>query len=157
MTNIDMTTDEFNAAYRNGGDTKKQPNRKVTKSDRASLEGAFLAAWRCVAKDLPEPELQLKFHETRKWRFDFAWESFWHYKSKNFIDIKVAVEIQGGAYVNGMHNRGSRQASEHAKQNAANELGWTVLQFGTDRMKDPYKVAAEVAEVIRQKITRSTP
>ena len=40
-----------------------------------------------------EPEC--KFCKTRKWRFDYA----------NF-DLKVAVEVEGGAFSNGRHTRG---------------------------------------------------
>jgi len=32
-----LTSDQFRSQFMGGGDAKKQPNRKVTKSDRAKL------------------------------------------------------------------------------------------------------------------------
>jgi len=147
METMDSAT--FRKQFYGGGDPVKQPNRKVTKQDRASLEDAFLAAWRVVAKDLPEPARQWRFHMPRMWRFDFAWS-----KNATDTDCKVAVEIQGGGFVHGGHNRGAQQAKDHEKLNTAQADGWTVLQFGTKAMGDPYKVAAEVAEILRAKITK---
>src|ERR1044072_3735597 len=58
---------------------------------------------------LPEPLPEYRFHPTRKWRFDFAWP-----------EHKLALEIQGGAWVAGSHHLcpGSVQ-KEHEKRNAA--------------------------------------
>ncbi len=144
--NVEMSVEEFNRQYRPGAADLKlpaeKPNRKVTKQDRVKLEDAFLAAWRCVAKDLPEPERQYRFC-TRMWRFDYAWP-----------DSRVAVEIQGGSFVKGAHNRGASQAKDFDKLNRAAGHGWTVLQFNTKQMGDPYKVAAEVAEVLRERLKK---
>lgn len=128
------------------GDARKQPeNRKVTASDRASLEDAFIGAWLLIGHGLPLPKQQHQFARPRRWRFDFSWP-----------DAMVAVELQGGSWINGRHTRGSYQSKEHEKLNAAQKAGWVVLQFGTDRMKDPHSVAAEVAEILRAKITQGT-
>ncbi len=140
MANIDMDVNEFRRAA--GIDALKlaEPNRKVSKSDRVKLEDAFLAAWRVVAKDLPEPILQFRFHKERKWRLDFAWHP------------KLAVELQGGGFVKGGHVRGAQQEKDFEKLRAAARQGWLVLQYGTKSMDDPYAVAAEVAEVLRERI-----
>ena len=147
--NIDMTTEQFLAATGRVKDAKRQPNRKVTKSDRTKLEDTFLAAWRVVAIDLPQPTPQFKFHDKRKWRFDFAFEA-----------QRIAVELQGGGFVRGAHNRGPQQAKDFEKINAAARFGWRVLQYGTIQMKHPYAVASEVADILRNvighKITIST-
>ena len=63
-------------------------------------------------------EQEFKFHPERKWRFDFA----------NF-DLKVAVEIEGGAFTNGRHTRGKGFINDMQKYNAAIELGWIVLRY----------------------------
>ena len=39
----------------------------------------------CAAFSLPPPVAEHRFHETRRWRFDFAWP-----------DHRVALEIAGG-------------------------------------------------------------
>jgi very-short-patch-repair endonuclease len=66
-----------------------------------------------------------RFHPTRKWRFDFA-----------FLDIKIAVEIEGGTYINGRHTRGKGYRNDCEKYNAAAVLGWTVLRYTTDMIND---------------------
>jgi len=61
----------------------------------------------------------------RDWRFDFA-----------FIDDKIALEVNGGTWRNGRHNRGSSIRDEYTKLNAASLLGWRVFLFSTDMVKD---------------------
>ncbi len=77
----------------------------------------------CRAFGLPEPEAEHLFAKCmgRKWRFDWAWKSG-----------KVAVEVQGGLFVQGRHSRGAALLKEHEKLNAAAILGWRVL-FTTPR------------------------
>ncbi len=84
------------------------------------LEDRFYRAWKVSFPDLPKPVRQYKFHSKRKWRFDFAWPEF-----------KIAVEIQGGSFTFGGHNRGFSQSRDFEKHNAATILGWKVLYFNT--------------------------
>jgi hypothetical protein len=70
----------------------------------------------CQERGLPVPVAELMFAPPRRWRFDFAW-----------IDEKVALEIQGGLFVQGRHTRGAALLREHEKLNAAAALGWRVL------------------------------
>lgn len=72
----------------------------------------------CKAMGLPELTRELLFHPTRKWRFDYAFES-----------LKIAVEIEGGIYSGGRHTRGSGFISDMEKYNEASRLGWTVYRF----------------------------
>lgn len=71
------------------------------------------------AYKLPEPEREVLFHDTRKWRLDFAWP-----------ELLLAVEVQGGLYVKGAHNRGAYIEETNDKYNEAQLAGWIVLQFG---------------------------
>lgn len=73
---------------------------------------------KCRELKIPEPELEYKFHDVRKWRFDLAWP-----------DQKVAVEIEGGVYVRGRHNRPSGFMADMEKYNAATLFGWKLLRF----------------------------
>ena len=61
---------------------------------------------------------EYKFHPTRKWRFDYA-----------IPEHKIAIEVDGGVWVNGRHNRASGYIKDLEKFNAAGSMGWTVLKF----------------------------
>lgn len=54
----------------------------------------------------------------RKWRFDFA-----------IIEHKIAIEIEGGVWIAGRHNRGSGFIKDMEKYNTAAMLGWRILRF----------------------------
>ena len=72
------------------------------------------------ASGWPEPKLQYKFHESRKWRFDFAWP-----------ELLLAVEVNGGTFVSGGHSRGMGQHNDYVKCGEAMALGWTVYVCDT--------------------------
>lgn len=64
------------------------------------------------------PDQEYKFHETRKWRFDFA-----------FPNHKLAIEVEGAIWTNGRHTRGSGFVKDMEKYNNATQLGWRILRF----------------------------
>ena len=89
----------------------------------SQLEDSF--AYQIQAFWIPEPVREYRFHPDRKWRLDFYWDSGW------------AVEIQGGGWVQGGHNRNAGTMwKDYEKLNAAQELGIRVLQFTGDQVKD---------------------
>lgn len=61
----------------------------------------------------------------RKWRWDFAWPS-----------RGLAVEIDGGGWVYGRHNRPQGQKKDNEKHNAAVEQGWRVLRYTAEQVDD---------------------
>jgi hypothetical protein len=63
-------------------------------------------------------ETEYKFHSTRKWRFDYA-----------IPEYKIAIEIEGGMWINGRHTRGSGAIGDLEKYNQAVLLGWRLLRF----------------------------
>lgn len=73
----------------------------------------------------PPPVPEYRFHETRKWRFDFAWP-----------DKKVAVEIEGGIWIRGRHSRGAGMLGDMDKYNSAGALGWRIFRFTSKQYKD---------------------
>jgi len=73
---------------------------------------------------IPAPVREYRFHDTRKWRFDLAW-----------ADQNLAVEIDGGLFVNGGHSRGKAREGDYAKDAAAMALGWRVLRCSTGQMR----------------------
>lgn len=69
-------------------------------------------------------ESEYRFAENRKWRFDMA-----------FPAQMLAVEIEGGTWINGRHNRGSSIEADFIKYNEAALLGWRLLRFTTEQVK----------------------
>lgn len=65
------------------------------------------------------------FHPPRKWRFDFV-----------ILDAKVAIEIEGGIWVQGGggHNRGKAFLDDMEKYNHASLSGWRLLRFTPDQV-----------------------
>lgn len=105
-----------------------------------------------VAAGLPEPEREIRFHETRRWRLDIGDRT-----------VKLAVEVEGqvwgrlvkchrcGAQVlkrtksgkmvrvreaGGRHTRGDGFSGDVEKYNEAVLLGWRVLKATPAMIKD---------------------
>lgn len=83
------------------------------------------------AVGLPKPEREYRFHPARRFRFDVAWP-----------DRMLAVEVDGGNWVNGAHNRGSGRKRDNEKQNLAVLGGWRVLRFTGTEVKTGEALAA---------------
>lgn len=58
------------------------------------------------------------FHYTRKWRFDYA-----------IPELKIAIEIDGGVWQYGRHNRPEGYINDMEKLNTAASMGWLVMRF----------------------------
>lgn len=72
--------------------------------------------WKQFVGIAPTPEY--KFCPDRRWRIDYAW-----------VDKKVAVEIEGGAWTNGRHTRGAGFVNDIEKYNRLTEEGWRLLRY----------------------------
>lgn len=72
---------------------------------------------------LPPPEPEYRFHDERRWAFDWAWSG-----------ILLAVEYEGGIWENGRHTRGEGFQRDCEKYNEAALMGWRVLRFTYDFM-----------------------
>ncbi len=92
----------------------------------------------CKAYGIPKPELEYRFHPTRKFRWDACWPN-----------LKLAVEIQGGVWNTGKHGRGSGIVKDYEKQNIGVTLGWAILQFV------PSDIANGSAALVIQEALRS--
>ncbi len=87
--------------------------RKLVAEQRVSLFKAL-----CRRQGVPEPTLEHHFAKPeRAWRFDLAW-----------LDQKIALEVEGGAWTKGRHTRGGGFIEDMAKYNRATELGWRVYR-----------------------------
>ncbi len=95
-----------------GGAKSKAPKKGDAAADA-------VIAW-CKQNGFPVPKRELMFAEGRRWRFDLAW---------TLLDIAnpLAVEVNGGGWVNGRHNRGSSLEAEYEKLAHAAALGWRVI------------------------------
>lgn len=87
-----------------------------------------------ASRALHIPEIEFRFHDERQWRFDFAWPF-----------QKVYLEVDGGIWIAGGHNRGAQIKKDWEKRNAATILGWRGLWC---EPKDLCTV--DMAEIIRK-------
>lgn len=86
---------------------------------------------------LPRPVAEHRFHETRDWRFDYAW-----------VAQRVALEVDGGAFASGRHTRGAGFRRDLEKRNAAVVAGWRVLHVLPEQLTTSV-TRALLAEVLR--------
>jgi len=70
------------------------------------------------------PFAEFRFHPVRKWRFDLAWPH-----------VMLAVEIDGGLFINGGHSRGAQREKDYEKDAHALIAGWRVLRVSTGQMR----------------------
>jgi len=66
---------------------------------------------------------ELKFHPVRKWRFDYAIPS-----------LKIAIEVEGGAFTGGRHTRGKGFIADMEKYNTATSMGWRLIRCTPSKM-----------------------
>lgn len=84
------------------------------------------------------PKSEFKFHEKRKWRFDYAW-----------VKQKVALEVEGGVWTSGRHTRGSGFLGDMEKYNAASVLGWRIVRVTPSTLLklDTIKMIKEILQI----------
>jgi very-short-patch-repair endonuclease len=75
-----------------------------------------IPTWRALG--IPAPETEYRFEPKRRWRADMAWP-----------DVRLLVEIEGGAWTFGRHTRGVGFTKDMEKYNAAAEGGWMLLRY----------------------------
>jgi very-short-patch-repair endonuclease len=73
---------------------------------------------------LPPFVTQFCFAPPRRWRFDVAYPAH-----------KLAIELEGGTWINGFHNSGAGYEKDAIKYNTAAVMGWTVLRFTTSMLR----------------------
>jgi len=83
-----------------------------------------------VAAGLPAPVREFRFHPTRKWRFDYAWPSRF-----------IALEVEGGIFIQGRHSRGAGMLKDMEKYNAAALMGWRVFKTTPSKLRSKETLA----------------
>lgn len=102
--------------------TPEQVKRAQAKAKREKLENEFDS--QLQSAKLSGYVRQYKFHPNRKWLFDFA-----------FPEKKLAIEVEGGKWTRGRHQRPVGFQGDIEKYNEALRLGWRVLRFTGDDLK----------------------
>ena len=64
------------------------------------------------------PEKEYRFFPKRRWRADYCWPR-----------KKVIIEIDGGCWIQGRHNRGNGFIADMEKHNQAVLLGYKILRY----------------------------
>lgn len=104
----------------------------MTKRDH---EQRFAEAWAATGLRGSDIERQFRFHETRRWRLDFA-----------FPSQRLGVEIQGFGYG---HQSQQGMSADAEKFNAATELGWRLLVYTTRQIQSQAGLDEAVEQVKR--------
>ena len=101
--------------------------RKVFRGAKppSRLEKRFETLWKALGG--PELEREFRFHHVRRWRADFA-----------HLPSRTLIEIEGGIYVNGRHNRAAGFAADLEKYLEAELAGWRVIRLGPRELTTKY-------------------
>lgn len=111
----------------------------VTDGKGKEKKNAIVFLQLCKTYGIQEPMQEVKVTEKRRFRFDFAW-----------MNEKLAVEIEGGIWIQGRHTRGVGYKSDMEKYNIATSEGWRVLRFTTDQIKKA-ETYSQIKKCLEQK------
>lgn len=120
--------------------TRKSP-RIIDRFGGSALEQTFAQAIvQCPeASVLAGFKRNYRFHESRRWEWDFAW-----------VERRLAVELQGGQWQRGRHTRGGKAyQNELEKHRAAVMSDWWCLCYTTDDIMKNDGALLAVREVMR--------
>lgn len=118
-------------------------NKELTKLSRTAqrtfLEDKFIENWRALGG--PDLVREHRFHEVRRWRFDFA-----------HLPSKVAFEIQGGLYqAQSGHRSREGVTRDYEKSNEAQRLGWKVYAVTSRDLQDRAAMERFIAALTEQR------
>ena len=99
------------------------------------LEKRFLTLWRLAGG--PELEREYRFEPKRRWRADFA-----------HLRARCLIEVEGGIWVNGRHNRAAGFNADLEKYLEAGLAGWRVFRLGPDQIA--MANVARLADLVRR-------
>jgi len=112
------------------------PYWKVARSaDNRKWEDLLLFQIKAEGLQIPIPEYQFAKNIGRKWRFDFA-----------YPNIKLGIECEGAIFAYGRHNRPTGFQGDLHKYNCAALLGWIVLRYSSEDIKN-YHAINEIKNV----------
>lgn len=114
---------ESNRAIKAGRRPRGTGAKSIAKA-ASLLEQRFSMLW--VAMGGPEILAEQMLVSGRKWRFDFSRR-----------EAMTAIEIHGGVWSRGRHTRGAGFIADRRKMNAAQALGWMVIELTGDDIHGP--------------------
>ena len=104
-------------------------------------ESLFITLWTTMFPQLPAPTAQYRFHDTRKWRLDFAWP-----------DVMLGIEIDGQ-----VHAIRAQRVKDAAKSRALLEDGWYCVHWTSDELKErPIQCVEETAQILKKLLAALT-
>jgi very-short-patch-repair endonuclease len=104
--------------------------------NQSDLEEAVVGL--CRLHRLPAPTRQYRAVPARRWKWDLAWP-----------DHSLLMEVDGGTFVYGGHNRGVRIDGDAEKQSAAAALGWRCMRV-TKHMIDSGRAIELLEEALKR-------
>lgn len=129
MSSLRLTPEQLADYRRRHGRTNTNPPPPAGKKPKLRLNrerddtvAEYLAQLQLAGLDLPQ--FEYRFHDTRRWRADFAWP-----------ELGILAEYEGGVYSGGAHTRGRHYESDCEKYNEAALAGFVVLRFTVNMVR----------------------
>lgn len=108
---------------------KAAPKPRALTNEQRLLIEQLRPWWDDAGGGLWDVEPEYKFHDERRWRVDVA--LLGHYRH-----APLAIEIEGGVFSRGRHSRGVGMVADMAKYNTLTEMGWRLLRFTPQQVRD---------------------
>ena len=113
------------------------PRRLRYRSSGSKLEAKFALYWKSLGG--PPLEREYRFDLSRRWRADFA-----------HLPSRTLIEIEGGIWIQGRHNRAAGFIADMEKYLEATLAGWTVV-----RLADVHITAPMIERLVEFTATRA--
>lgn len=94
------------------------PSRNKQSVPTSGAVDSLLWQVRHLTPGIPWPQREYHFHPTRKYAFDVCWPA-----------LSIAIEVDGGIWNYGRHNRATGMVEDMHKGNEAVIYGYRVLHF----------------------------
>lgn len=123
--------------------TDKKSPKKKTENKKQPNQYIILIEGELVKAGIPYTK-ELKFHPSRRWRFDFAIGN-----TPQQIDLyKIGIEFNGAVFTQGRHTRGMGYVKDMDKLNNAQLLGYRVLQYTNVHLKKMDDVMTQIKQMM---------
>lgn len=118
--------------------------KEQNRANKQKLANKFEMLWKELGGPLLKKEE--RFTPQREFRFDYAIETTvvtymqvtFNAKIPYSSPLKLAIELNGGSWINGGHNRGSGYQRDCEKTFMAQMLGWKVFPLTADMITAKY-------------------